>query len=280
MTPQLPSSRFAPGLYRGVPDDAYHGDHGALSSTGARTLLIESPAAFRESLVSRTVSHVYDLGHAAHQMVLRAGPDIVRLDFPDRRTNAYKQADAEVRADGGVPMLAKEYDAARVMADKVLTHERAGRLFDDGRAEQSLWWRDPDTGMMLRARPDFIPDRDGRMIIVDLKTTIDANPRRFGMHAGKYGYHVQDPWYRRAVVELGLDEAPAFVFVLVEKKPPHLVSVVELHHDAVRLGDALGRRAVGKFARCIANDDWPGYDPTIHYIDIPAWTYRQQEALL
>lgn len=276
----LPPSRFTPGLYRGVPDDAYHGDHGSLSSSGARTLLADSPAAFRQALDTPVVSPVYDLGHAAHQMVLGAGPDIVRLDFPDRRTNAYKQAAAEVRDAGGVPMLAKPYDDARKMADAVLAHERAGRLFEDGHPEQSLWWRDPDTGVMLRARPDFVPNREGRMILVDLKTAATANPKRFGKHAADLGYHVQDAWYRRAVVELGLDDAPAFLFVIVEKTPPHLVSVVELHHDAVRLGDALGRKAVRRFADCVAADTWPGYDPTIHYIDLPRWTYTSQEALL
>ncbi|EUA18446.1 gp60 domain protein [Mycobacterium xenopi 3993] len=95
--------------------------------------------------------------------------------------------------------------------------------------------------------------RNGRLWLVDLKTCQSADPREFGRTAHNFGYHLQMAWYVTVARLLELDPNPVFVFVLVEKTPPHLVSVVELDSDAYQLGYRRMREAIDLFRTC---RDW------------------------
>lgn len=95
-----------------------------------------------------------------------------------------------------------------------------------------------------------------------------------------YGYHQQDPWYRDAVATAGLGDDPQFVFVLVEKTPPYLVSVVELVPDAIADGRMLNRAAIDMYADCRDRNVWPGYPSLIHPVDVPDWSHGATDRLL
>src|SRR2546421_646443 len=86
-----------PGLYEDLSVETYHADPvpvGSLSSSGARKLLPPGcPALFayeREHPPEPTAT--FDLGHAAHKMVLGVGPEVVKIDADNWRTNAVKDA--------------------------------------------------------------------------------------------------------------------------------------------------------------------------------------------
>ena len=67
-----------PGVYT-LPADEYHADPvkgGSLSSSGARKIL-ECPARFRWERDHPPVpTDAFNFGHAAHKLVLGAGPDV------------------------------------------------------------------------------------------------------------------------------------------------------------------------------------------------------------
>ena len=70
-------------------------------------------------------------------------------------------------------------------------------------------------------------------------------------------------------------------FVVVEKEPPYLVSVVAFDEAALEWGRMVNRRACELFARSIERGDWPGYrDPTMTHdrafrIGLPPWAIFQ-----
>lgn len=273
----------AEGSYDGIPDSEYHADKGSLSSSGARKLLPPScPAIFKwEREHPRESTSTFDIGHAAHTLVLGEGAEIVELEFDNWTTKAAKEAKAAVYAEGKTPLLSKEFRAVHEMAAALRSHPLANVLFHDGVAERSMYYRDPETGVMLRARPDWLPQHSrSRLIIVDYKTAVSANPAKFSKSAAEYGYHQQDPWYRDAAIALGLDDDPAFVFVVQEKTAPYTVSVIELDSDAVALGRRLNRAAIDLYAKCVANDHWPGWGDDVHQVSLPAWAHYQSEEFL
>ncbi len=270
---------LAPVVREGVPEAEYHGDTTSLSSSGARRLLAPStPAQFRyEQLHGRPPKRAFDFGHAAHRYVLGAGAEITSLPFDNFLTKAAKAARDDAYAAGTVPLLASEVEKAREMERRVREHPIAGRLLESGTPEVSLWATDPETGVRLRARPDWLTTlRGGRLCIVDYKTSRSAHPASFARSAADYGYYSQHPWYCDVAALAGLGDA-AFLFVVQEKTAPYAVSVVELDVEAVRLGRARNRRAIDTYARCIETDTWPGWDDEIHLVSLPSWAFYQQE---
>ena len=261
-----------PGVYEDVPDTDYHHDQVSLSSSGARTLLNDSPARFAYDREHGSgPKRTYDLGHAAHRLVLGAGSELVEVEHDNYLTKAAKEAKADAYAQGLVPLLSKEMRVAEAMAAKVRSHPVAAMLLEAGRPEVSLYWTDEASGVQLRARPDWLPARPGRLIITDYKTTVTAHPKKFARKAADYGYHQQAPWYIDGAIALELDEDPAFVFIAQEKEPPYLVSVVELDAAAIAEGRRLNRQAIDLYAQCVEDNEWPGYGDGVELLSLPAW---------
>lgn len=272
-----------PGVFT-MDDATYHADPvsaGSLSSTGARRIL-DSPARYRYELTHREEKPEFDEGHYVHAKVLGVGMGIEVLDFDSRRSNACKDAESAARAAGLVPVLAKDVAHLDAMAEAVLAHPTARAFLErDGQAEASAFAVDPETGMWLRARPDFLPVRgSGRTILVDLKTTITADPTEFGRRAAGLHYEQQDDLYRRVVQLARGDDDVAFVFVLVEKRPPHLVSVIELDVVAQRIGAERNRRAIDLYAACKASNTWPGYPTEVAQVSLPRWAEYAHDDLM
>lgn len=70
-------------------------------------------------------------------------------------------------------------------------------IIEQGTKEQCIEWKDRQTGLMLKAKPDLIPA--GTDYLVDLKTAQKADAESFAKEIINYGYHIQTVFYRAAV---------------------------------------------------------------------------------
>ena len=254
-------------------DEATYFAHPALSVSGAKKILA-APALYRwERDNGQPPSTVFDVGHAAHALVLGVGAEVVVIDAPDWRGKAAKEQRDEARAEGKTPLLAADYRAVMAMADAVLCDPLAGPLFTDGRPEVSLFWRDWVTGVDRRARVDWLPNPTpaGRLALVDLKTAASADPQAIRQAVAKFRYEMQAAWYIDGAYALELGDDIGFRFVFVEKSPPHLVTVVELDAAALSAGRTRNDEALRIFAECQATDVWPGYCDDVQVIALPPW---------
>jgi hypothetical protein len=274
-----------PGAYDGMPEDVYHADPvpgGSLSASGAKLLLPPScPAMYRYRRDHPKVSAEFDFGTAAHKFVLDTGPPVTVVDALDWRTKAAQEARKDARAKGAVPLLVSEFSEIADMARAIERHPLAGQLFRPGRgkAEQSLFWQDPDYGIWRRARLDWqLPGL--RLIIADYKSTADASPAAIRKHVANFGYHMQAAWYTDAIQALGLGDDPAFLFVFQEKTPPYLITIAELDDDAIRAGRDRNRHACEIWRDCTEAGIWPGYTDDIELISLPPWATRPAEDLI
>jgi len=281
----LPVAGRQPGVYPDITADEYHADRESLSSTGARKLLPPScPAKFKWDLDHPPAPRkAFDVGTAAHKLVLGDGPELV---VPGGGRERWDTADvkaeiAEIRARGAVPLKQAEYDAVTAMAAAIRQHPVAAALFDPergGKPEQSLYWNDQRTGVQCRARLDWLPATDGgRLIAADLKTCVSADPKAFNRAVHEYRYDAQDQWYRSGMEAVGLAEDPAFVFVLIEKTPPYLVNVIELSTMWRLMAEDRNHRARTIYARCKERDVWPGYGTDVDMVAPPAWLETEHE---
>lgn len=70
-------------------------------------------------------------------------------------------------------------------------------IIEQGTKEQCIEWKNRQTGLMLKAKPDLIPV--GTDYLVDLKTAQKADAESFAKEVINYGYHIQTVFYRAAV---------------------------------------------------------------------------------
>jgi len=261
-----------PGIYDGITSAAYHA-HPALGSTSLKTLATRTPAHYQWDKTHPKHSDAFTIGTAAHSLILEndtSGIEVVAAE--NWLTRAAKEAKGEALAAGKQPLLIKEMAQVLAMRDAVMTHPVARELFTGHRPEASVFW--DENGHELKCRPDaWLPGQ-----LVDLKTTINADPREFGKTAYNFGYHQSAAHYIDGVKAATGEELP-FTFVLIEKQAPYLVSVVQLDWEAIELGRALNDRAKRIHAECAATGNWPGY-PSTDPIELPTFAVYQTEDLL
>ncbi|MGW2692412.1 PD-(D/E)XK nuclease-like domain-containing protein [Streptomyces sp. NPDC001296] len=273
----------APRIVEGLSAEAYHADKTSISSSGLRSLLAPGcPAQFKYDRDNPPApKREFDLGHAAHRLVLGVGEELEPLDFDNYLTKAAKAARDEARDAGAVPLLRHEWEQVQAMAEAIRQHPVARPLFDPtgGVAEQSIFWTDWRTGVRCRCRPDWMPHRheNGRLVVVDYKTAKAVDPDALAKAVYERGYHAQAAFYLDGVKALGLhgDQEPAFVFVFQSKTAPYLVHLVELDFPALALGAARNERALRIYAECERTGIWPGFNDRITYLPLPPWAERK-----
>jgi hypothetical protein len=269
---EIEQQGFGPGIYDGVSNRDYHRDP-ALGSTSLKTLATKTPAHYIWDKNHPKTSDAFTLGTAAHSLILEGDvSSIVVVEADNWLTKAAKETKSAALAEGKQPLLAKEMAQVWAMHDAVMDHPEAWKLFNGHEAERSVFWQ--EDGLRLKCRPDAW--KPGQLI--DLKTTVNADPREFGKTAHNFGYHQSAAHYIDGVKEATGEELP-FTFVLVEKTAPYLVSVVELDWEAINLGRALNDRAKRIYRECTATGVWPGY-PTVEPIELPVYAVHETEDLL
>lgn len=284
-----------PGIYD-LPAAAYHADccpEPSLSSSIARRLCFDSAAhaqhahpRLNPAALEEDAEH-FDIGTAAHALLLEGQQNIAVIDAKDWRTNAAKAARDAARAEGKTPLLAARWadvqamvGAARAQLDR---HKDGGAgMFTTGQPEQTLIWLEQLTGDPLatvwcRARLDWL--RDGA--IDDYKTTsASANPETWTRTMFQAGFDLQAAWYLRGLRTLtGLDDA-IFRYAVQETYPPYALSVIALGPDAMVLAEKKCLYALEVWRASRKTGDWIGYPRRTCYASLPmaheAWWLEKE----
>lgn len=269
-----------PGAYV-LSAERYHADPcpaPSLSSSIVKTLLGKSPRhAWTEhprlnpAFVAEDRSQ-FDIGNAAHSLMLGDPKDFVVIDAPDWRKKEPKALRDAAYAKGKIPLLAHEWERVETMVKmgraQLALHEDAHGAFKDGVPEITLVWREGD--VWCRCRLDWLPSEE--KTFRDYKTTsVSANPDTFGRQLYQLGYDVQGAFYRRGIrAVLGIPD-PAFELVVQEIAPPYALSVMGLPPAAIDIAERKVEEALRLWSWCLKNDSWPGYPGRTCYVEPPPW---------
>ena len=259
------------GVYENIPEEYYH-KLPYCSSTYLRKLA-NNPAA---AAIPFHATSSMNIGSAVHKWVLEGKvafndhyycmPDIAH----HKNSNAYKAELIECQhASGGRELVdSNQLEIIIGCAKSVMEHPIAKKLLLPtlGQPEVSIIFTDPETGLRGKARIDRLPDSQKRAAI-DLKTSADASLLGFGRSITKYGYHIQAAYYLHALRTAGI-EADAFIFVVVETKPPYQVLTGMLDPDFLLIGDMEVRRLLNIEKEChelgfFPNIQIPGHIPSL-----------------
>jgi hypothetical protein len=283
-----------PGVYSRLPLDDYHRgdicDGPSVSSTALRMLWDTSPAhawahsPLNPQRVEETGSEWKNIGRAAHHLLTAeigfADQFIVRPDFFEgekwhgNRKECKRWLSAQKRA-GLTVLKAADVEVIKGMAISIGAFPlvQAGAL--NGMIERSFVWKDNETGLWLKARPDAIPSDSGDF--TDIKTTGSVLYRDLQKSIGEFGYQQQAALTIEGARALGI-EASSFTLIWVEKKPPYCVRATQLKDDDIIRGMKQNRAALRTFADCLDRGFWPGPGDErddAEYVDLPDWRRTQ-----
>lgn len=138
--------------------------------------------------------------------------------------------------------------AEAVAADPLAMGALAGTF-----PEMTICHTEAETGIGCKGRADAY--RHG--LLVDLKTTGDIDPHKFGRSAEAFGYHVSLGLYRRWIERQAGVRADVKMIV-VESAAPYDVSVVPVDDAVLELGESIGMGLLRQVAECKRTGVWPG----------------------
>lgn len=271
-----------PGIYHGIPEDIYHADRDlapklgrSISQSGAKTLRANAARFAYERDHGRPAKDAFDVGSLSHAVILRGGDNRLRIvDAYDWRTKAAQTAQRDAREAGLIPVHRGQLLEASRIARAVRADEMAGAILSAGRPEVSAYAVDPETGVTLRARFDWLREGTGLDCIVDLKTAAygSGTPDAFGRSAASYDYPMQAWWYRY-VYWLITGRWLPFYTITVETQPPYFVTVGQYHDADLATGEEHGRAAITEYADRQSSGIWTP-NVVIHTFDLPGWYGR------
>jgi exodeoxyribonuclease VIII len=265
------------GLHLDVPEDEYHASD-SVSSSRIKAFLeapakVQAPSPDTQSLRFGSLCHTAILQPDKLESIYCV-TDLERINKKDKATQAEQE-----RAGARQLVKRPDWDEALRLRDAVHAHPTARDMLAPVGllTEVSGAWDDQATGLRCRKRSDAL--RTDWKAVVDLKSTQDASPEGFAKSVANYQYHIQQAHYCAGLAEVW-HRPEAFFFIAVEKEPPFLIGIYELDVEAVRLGEALRRRALDGWAECIRTGIWPGYAETPVSLSLPAWAVSKAEAAL
>jgi hypothetical protein len=216
------------------------------------------------------------LGTAAHCYILE-GADAFHdryavkpegLNFSTREGRAWRDAQEDksiISFDQHMQIIS--------MRDALMAQPDARRLLEaGGRAEVTMVAKDPETGLTLLCRPDLYISRAG--LAVNLKTTANPAPNAWRRTCANLRYDLGDAMFRLVAGLLGV-QRPSHAFMVVGSQAPHLGYVAALSADAASAADQQLRQILRRFAKSVADNDWPGYTTGVLEIGLPQWAANE-----
>lgn len=263
-----------PGIYYGISNENYHAGPGV--SKSQLDDIADTPALYlwrKNAPVDTTKTKTLDLGTAFHCRVLEpeefSNRFIVAPEF-NRRTNAGKEEEKaflmKCASTGKTVITAEESRKIELMYQSVMALPLGQWLVESaGHAESSIYWEDPETGILCRCRPDkIIPEFHW---IMDVKTTADI--QRFKTAYYDYRYHVQDAFYSDGY-EAQFGVQPTFVFLVASTTIEcgrYPVEIFMMGEEAKLAGQLEYHRNLRTLADCLNTDEWPA----IKTLSLPRW---------
>ena len=271
------------GLIQNMANEAYHSTV-AVSNT-VLSSVARSPAHcfalhVAEDRRKQASTPAFFAGTLAHCAILEPGAlldrYILKPEALDMRTKDGKAWKAALPA--GIDMIdSEQYDTALAQRDAVRAVPEFAELLASGVAEVSAFWQDDETGLQCKCRPDWVHTlSDGRVILVDVKTTVDCSPTQFSRSVWRYGYHRQAAWYSAGYARAAAVEVAGFVFAAVTSAYPFISAAHTLDDDYMRIGEDECRRLLDEYADCKLTGRWPAF-PGMNLLTPPAWAVQSDD---
>lgn len=232
-----------------------------------------SPMYYRHMLDNPPVSTPAQvLGTATHRLILEpklAGDFAI---WPKENERRFGKVWDDFKFANRGKMIVTEDERNAMVGCAIAVHKNPVArkyLAAEGATEVSMVWTDRATGRRFKGRLD--KQTKGHTII-DLKTTRDCTPYRFGGQAYALGYHIKAALYWLGYRALTGKE-PHFKFIAVESKKPHESAVYRAHPDVISQGMEDLDGLLKTLAECETSGAWPGAQQEEADLTLPTYAF-------
>lgn len=213
------------------------------------------------------------LGTIAHDIILNKRPPLDCVDerfVPRPKGMKFNTVEGKLWRKEQTKEIIEEADYEFLIggSEAVAKHAIAKDVFSEGDAEVTSVVFDPQHGIALKARFDWLPKESN--VVVELKTAEDASKEAFSRALHRLGYVFQAGFYTH-VAELEKLNRDVFLFVVVEKRPPYEVVVYRLDDESLKIGKEEVRQCLELYRGCKEAKKWPGYSDKIETIGLPEY---------
>lgn len=242
--------------------------------------ILRSPAHFKHRLENpMEQTPAMALGSALHCFLLepmRFHSEYVVAPRFDKRTRQGKiDAEAFEAEHAGKRFVTEDvYSTIQRMAKAVWSHPAAAKEIQGAEYEQSFFWRDAETGVECKARPDIVRFSD--RVITEIKTTSDASLNAFQRQIANLNYHLQSAMQLEGASRSSGHRFEIHRTIAVETSAPFAVAVYETNLAALEKGHELFRKALSVYVECDAVGIWPSYSDEVQPISLPAWAWGDE----
>ncbi len=242
-------------------------------------LINDAPKKFKNKHLYKDLNNGYDFGSVAHAMILENSKfdDFVRVSDMKTRTSQKFQQFRKDNA-GFECLTSNEFEDVKPVIEAVRDHPVAMALLYDGVVEKSI--TSEIDGVKTRCRFDAYSKIGSRKVLVDLKTTVDADYRKWVKKAADFRYHVQDAYYTDNMRNEGY-QVDDFIFIVVSHKT-YEVGIYNLDHVAKDYGREAYMKNLQTLKWCRENDTYPLYEDfsdgevkPIRTVTLPNYVYYQ-----
>lgn len=279
------------GVYPHLSITDYHNDCcvGVSVSKSALPIAPEPPAKAwaRSYLNPHRVprdSAAMGFGRAAHALVL--GEPEFNAHWIVSPFDDFRKKEAQAWRDGQTKEIVKADDLTTIeaMARALRTTPQTAQAFgNEGQPEASIVWQCEDTGLWLKARPDWLPADPQMEFIREYKTCVTIEPRRLSVDAFRYAYDCQAAMIVDGITAVTGTRPLGVAHIVQEKEPPYLCDLRLFSPEQIDAGRTRYRHALRIFYRCLNDMErgvpphiaWPGYTTEATYFETPSWLMNQ-----
>lgn len=298
------SPTFTTGIYHDIPAEEYHAANGVSNS---QLKHLNPPARFPVAMATKTEPTPFmRMGTLVHAAILEPDKPFPAITVqPETYPAPATHADVKAgKIAAGEPLKWSNnakwckgwYAAQKQAGQDVMSAQEFGvlngcvkALTDDPWASRSLSVGEGEVSVfapltlpsgrevLRRMRLDWVRPP----VIYDIKVVQEGNGSReaFEKLAFERRYHVQAAYYMDGWnnVVCTSDQVEAFVFFVVERKEPFLVSRFEVAFDSevANAGRAQYIQDLETFMDCNESGVWPGYPPGFQPLGLPGWARRK-----
>ena len=167
----------------------------------------------------------------------------------------------QAKADKILLITEDDLQTAKYCKESLLDHNESRQLIEGKTMyQQRLEWRNKASNLPLLGYLDFRSNAWDSDILVDLKTTNNADPDEFTRAIVKWDYHIQAAAYLDAYHKK-FYQFPMFIFLAVETKEPYNVSVNFMESKILELAKDEFLGSLLAFRKCMDDKQFhKGYE--------------------
>jgi hypothetical protein len=285
-----------PGIYVGIDMKSYHGDlcvGPSISSSGLRKIFNNSLEEYFDSsylnpnrdedddnqnFIFGRACHFLLLGEARFKDHFVVRPEKIGAQAWNGNATVCKEWLAHCEGLGLTVLKPADILAIRGMAEGLQKNALVKQGILNGLIEHSIIYRDEETGIWVKCRPDSIPT--DALDCSDLKSMADVSDASIDKSIGDYLYNVQGALVGQAFRAVVGREMSSFSLVCSRKTRPFSARVKTLKPADLELGEQIIHASLRLFADALASGKWPGpggEQTDASYAEITPWRRRDIE---